>query len=275
MKSLGVAGCGLVTSVLTAIGIVTIANLTGFSLFTLSIWVLVPVGAALTGFAAASGYYFGSLYFHKRPSIGLLVQMVVIAGFTQFLIYYMEYATLVLEDGKRVADYLGFSEYLNISLTKSHYRFGRMQADTGEAGDFGYLMAILQFVGFLIGGICVYGYLLSKPVCPTCALFFRSLSKKAKTFLSIDDAGPYYDGLFATPVDGPEFAEKIRANAKVKAQKGSVLVTTTLHGCPSCKSQMIEDKVQIFNGREWKDLDTLDRRTFIPDGLDLVSVFRG
>ena len=76
-RSFGVAVCGLVTSILTALAIVAASRMTGFDLFTFSIWVVVPVGAALSGFAAASGYYFGSLYFHKRPDLFLLFQMVV------------------------------------------------------------------------------------------------------------------------------------------------------------------------------------------------------
>src|SRR5688572_481945 len=95
--SFGVAACGLVTSVLTALAIVVVSRMTGLDLFTFSIWVVVPVGAILTGFAAASGYYFGSLYFHKRAGLPLLLQMVVIAGLTQLLIYYMQYSTFVLD----------------------------------------------------------------------------------------------------------------------------------------------------------------------------------
>jgi hypothetical protein len=32
--------------------------------------------------------FFGSLYFHTRPSVVLLLQMILIAGFTQCLIHY-------------------------------------------------------------------------------------------------------------------------------------------------------------------------------------------
>lgn len=67
LQTWAVAFCGLVTSLLTAIAVVVFANLTGFNIFTLSVWVVVPVGAGLVGAAAASGYYFGSLYFHKKP----------------------------------------------------------------------------------------------------------------------------------------------------------------------------------------------------------------
>ena len=271
----GVATCGLVTSVLTALAIVAVSKITGFDVFTFSIWVVVPVGAALTGFAAASGYYFGSLYFHKRPDLLLLLQMVVIAGLTQLLIYYLGYKTFVLDDGRRVSDLIPFGQYLDITLTSAHYRIGRAMTDTGEVGSFGYWLAAFQFVGFLVGGLCVYGFLLEKPVCSTCNLYLRPLCKREKTFVDADSASShYYDVLLQHPVDSSEFASLIRVEAKCQAQKGAVLVKTSLHGCPKCKAQLIEEKIQVHNGSAWKDADKLNRRVAIPDGVDLIGVFR-
>jgi hypothetical protein len=273
-QSFGVAACGLVTSILTALAVVAVSRMTGFDFFTFSIWVVVPVGAALTGFAAASGYYFGSLYFHKRPDLLLLLQMVVIAGLTQLLIYYLGYRTFVLDDGRRVSDLIPFGRYLDIILTSAHYRVGRAMTDTGEVGSFGYWLAAFQFVGFLVGGLCVYGFLRAKPVCSTCNLYLRPLSKREKTFADADSASSYYDVLFQHPVDSSEFASLIRADAKAKAAKGAVLVKTILHGCPKCKAQLIEENVQVHNGSEWKDADKLGRRVAIPGGVDLITVFR-
>lgn len=274
LTQLGVTACGLATSVMTALAITTISNLTGFNVFTLSVWVVVPVGALLVGFAAASGYYFGSLYFHKKATWFLLLQMIVIAAATQGLIYYIEYSTMVLDDGRRVADFIDFPQYLDISLTKAHYRFGRAAHDVGEAGSFGYWMAVFQFIGFAFGGLCVYGFLRSRPVCPTCSLYLRPLSKKKKLFATPEDAAPYYDTLFSSPVDGPEFAKKIGSTATAKVQQGAFRIKTGLHGCPSCKVQLIEEKVEIHNGRDWKGVDKLERRIRIPAGIDLLPVFR-
>ena len=104
LESFGIALCGLTTTILVALADVAIARMTGIDIYTFSIWVVVPAGAAFTGAAAACGYYFGSLYFHKRAAAPLLVQMVVIAGAAQLLIYWMGYTTMVLEDGRKVAD---------------------------------------------------------------------------------------------------------------------------------------------------------------------------
>lgn len=275
LESFGVALCGLATSILVALADVAIARMTGFDFFTFSLWVVVPAGALLTGFAAASGYYFGSLYFHKRASATLLIQMVLIAGAAQLLIYWTGYVTMVLEDGRKVADFVPFGQYMDLILTKAHYRIGRGQMDTGEVGSLGYWIAAAQFVGFLLGGVGIYFHLKAKPVCGPCNLYLRPLSNKQKVFADPDAAGGYYDRLFTLPVDGPDFTELIKSEAKVdKVADGALQVNTSLLGCPICKAQMIEERVKGFNGKEWKDINKLDRRVNIPKGIDLAPVFR-
>jgi hypothetical protein len=276
LESFGVALCGLATSVLVALADVAIARMTGFDFFTFSVWLVVPAGALLTGFAAASGYYFGSLYFHKRASASLLLQMVVIAGAAQFLIYWTGYATMVLEDGRKVADYLPFGQYMDLILTKAHYSIGSGRTDTGEVGNMGYWIAIAQFVGFLLGGVAIYFHLKAKAVCGACNLYLRPLAKKKKVFVNAEAAGGYYDRLFTVPVDSPDFAALIKSEAKVeKVAKGNLQFETSLLSCPACKAQMIEESVKGYNGSEWKDLNKLDRRVKIPQGIDVAPLFRG
>jgi hypothetical protein len=273
-QNFGVAACGLITSVLTALADVSIAKMTGIDVFTFSIWVVIPAGAIGVGLAAASGYYFGSLYFHKRADISLVVQMVLIAGLTQLLIYDLGYFTMVLDDGRRVHDFVAFDKYLDIKLTTAHYRIGRgTGTDTGEVGSLGYWIAALQFVGFLVGGLAVWALLRAKPVCSKCNLYLRPLFKKQKSFSNVEAAAPYYDVLFKHPVDGSEFAELIRSNAVAKVAKGVLQIKTALLGCIKCKAQLVDERVQIYNGRDWKDLDKLHRRVRIPEGVDLRSVF--
>ena len=177
LENFGIALCGLTTTILVALADVAIARMTGIDIYTFSIWVVVPAGAAFTGAAAACGYYFGSLYFHKRAAAPLLVQMVVIAGAAQLLIYWMGYTTMVLEDGRKVADLIPFGQYMDVTLTTAHYRIGRGQTDTGEVGSMGYWIAGLQFVGFLLGGAWIYIYLKAKPVCAACNAWYLNCGR--------------------------------------------------------------------------------------------------
>ncbi len=276
LSTTGVAVCGLITSVLTAIGVLLVQKLLGLNLFTMMIWFVVPAGAIATGMAAASGYYFGSLYFHTRPSVLLFLQMVVIAGFTQWLIYFMEYSTLILDDGRQVSDLISFSNYLDFMLTKAQYRVGRGgQTKTPEMGEAGYWIALLQFGGFLVGGLCTFLFLKDKPVCPNCKKYFRPLASLTKQFSEKEKFITYYDGLFRIPVDTPLFASAIGAKTeKVKVVQGTIGHTMSLVGCPECKDQVLVEDVQVFNGSDWKDLRELHRRTLMPKEVNLIPVLR-
>src|SRR5512138_1050323 len=153
LKALTVTLCGLTTALLTGIVATVVERVTGYSIHTLAIWLVVPVGALITGLASASGFYFGSLYFHARATRATLVQVVLVGGLSYFLIHYVQYFTLVLDDGRRVSDLIGFGGYLDLALTKSHYSFGPGAGqDVGEVGAFGYVLAAIQIVGFLVGG---------------------------------------------------------------------------------------------------------------------------
>jgi hypothetical protein len=270
-----VAACGLITSVLTAIAVLIVQKLVGLNLFTVMVWLIVPAGAIATGMVAASGYYFGSLYFHTRPGALLVMQMVVIACLTQWLIYYMEYLTLILDDGRRVSDYIDFGHYLDFILTKAQYRVGRAQTKTPEMGEAGYWIALLQLGGFLVGGLCTFLFLQDKPVCPTCKKYFRPLASTAKQFSNQEDFATYYDGIYRIPLDTPLFEDAIRTKTKKeKVIAGTISHTMSLVGCPECKSQVIIENVQVFNGSDWRDVRELHRRTLMPEGTNLAPLLR-
>lgn len=150
-----------------------------------------------------------------------------------------------------------------------------MGVDTGEIGSAGYWIAVVQFIGFLAGSVAIYFMLGKKPVCEECQMYLRPLAKKVKTFEDSDSCSSYYDVLFTHPVDSDEFSDLIRADGKAqKTESGTLQVTTTLNGCPKCKSQLVVDRVEIYNGREWKDISSLHRQVTIPDGIDLKPIFK-
>jgi hypothetical protein len=80
------------------------------------------------------------------------VAMVVCAAVAMWLIYYLDYATMVLDDGRRVSSLVSFDKFFEIVTTKAHMRVGRAATDTGAVGDFGYVLAGVEFLGFLLEG---------------------------------------------------------------------------------------------------------------------------
>jgi len=272
LEPVGVTLIGLVTSLLTAIAVSTFAQATGINVFTFSIWLIVPVGAIGTGFVAASGYYFGSLYFHSKATRFLLIQMIVIAGLTNLLIYYLGYTTLVFDDGRRVADLLSFAEYLDVKLTTAEYRI--RSASTGEVGAFGYLLALLQFAGFLVGGYTIFNTLVEKPVCETCDTYLRTLAKREHQFKDSEPAIAFWNGLFDHPLDGPEFVKMLQPEKMKQVELDTVQINTELRGCSTCKQQDVLQWVTIWNGKAWDAVPDMNRRLAVPEGMSLVSAFK-
>lgn len=271
MRSFALGFCGLVTSMLAAWINVLGEQYLDFNLFTLTFWFIIPAGALIVGAAAASGYYFGAVWLHEPPTRSLLWQMVIIAGSTQLLIYQLEYQSFVSEGGSG----LSFWDYTNFNLSHAHYRMQRGGGDIGEMGSFGYVTAGLQFLAFLLSGLGVYLYLKEKAICNTCTKYFRPLVTKKNSFEASDMANRYYAGFEQIPLDEPAFAAHVKNKYKVaKVRPGTINIRTALSECPSCKAQMIEDHVTVYNGKQWEEHKDLHRRLLVPEGLDLRTAFK-
>ena len=92
-----VSFCGLATSLLTAIILWWVELRFGFAFYSWTFWFILPIGAGLSGFAAASGYYAGSRIFNQRPTRLLLLNSLLVSVATFFTIYYLSYITLEIE----------------------------------------------------------------------------------------------------------------------------------------------------------------------------------
>jgi hypothetical protein len=273
--ALGVAVFGMVSFAVTVIFVIALERLTGFNLVTFSTWGVAPIGAVITGCAAASGYYFGSLFFHTRPTWILLIQILLVATAAQLAIYYGEYATLALDDRTRVASFTGFWDYFDSYIKSTHLRVGLTRADTGEIGNFGYLVAGIRFVGFLAGGVLVFLPLRNSPTCETCGRYLRTLIHKSQRFSTQSDFTQYYDTLFQHPFHSRAFAESMRRETQVgHSKKGTTAADSTLRLCPHCKTQTLSQEVKVLGHTEWKVVPQLTRHVRIPDGIDLQPVFR-
>lgn len=273
-----VAIAGFLSFGLTVALVVLIERFTGFNLFTLSFWLIVPVGALLTGAAAACGYYYASLLFHTRPGWFMLVEVVLVAAAAMVAIYYAEYATLTLEDGTRASDLVSFVDYVQIYLTSMEMTIGRSQTNTGQVGDFGYVLAAIEFVGFILGGVFVWLLLRNQPVCTKCGRYVRNLVKRTQQFSTQEEFGQAYDTLFKHPVDSPGFGEVLRWSPRPKGQKavaGTIQTTSTLKGCSHCGDQQVHQAVSVLNKKgEWADVPQFKRAVRIPEGVDLRPTFR-
>lgn len=252
----------VLSCILTAILNVVIAHHTTLNLFTLRIWFIIPVGALIVGAAAASGALLAAWYLHIRPSwTQAFLSAVVVGVTTMALIYYIEYATLVI-DGKYVSDYIGFSEYLDISITKSHTRFGRSQKDIGEIGELGYTIALLELVAFVVGALGVFAILDTLPKCAKCAAYLRSRKSSTSKELTVEEASALHDKFRTGDLETVRTVmawEPEKRTLPAGHPKAKLLFK--LLQCPKCAEQTVVADVQVAkeknNWRETKGLKVL------------------
>jgi hypothetical protein len=273
IRSAGIALGGLATSILTAVLVTLVQLWIGINLFTFSAWVFIPVGAIGCGLLAASGYFIAAKILHQNANRLLLFQMIVIAIFSQFLIYWLEYQTLVV-DGGYVSKYINFFDYLRISITNAHMVIhGTM--DTGVAvGELGYIFAFLDLLGFMVGAILVYLRLGSEAKCEKCQTYLRTAKKKNDRFGELDELFTYYDTVFEHPIDSAEFTQIMRTSRKGKRGERSISLDTILYDCPQCHQQSLHERVKVQDGQEMRYAEEYSRFTPMPEGSDIRGAFK-
>jgi hypothetical protein len=251
LKDAAVTLAGIVTSLLTILVLFVIQHLTGFELFTLSVWLVVPVGALVCGGFAASGYYFGAIFLHRRPNAILAIQMLIVAGATMLAEYYLNFYTLVI-DGQNVRAVVPFLEYLKIVIESSEYVVGRSQTNLGAVGNMGYWIFGIQFFGLLIGGIAVFGHLLLKPHCGVCSDYYKLVGRKMLIGESSTDTAAIFDEFYFEPLDSPQFASTLSEDSLRVENDGTVFrVQSSLYQCKKCAQQMIENVLQRKTSNDW------------------------
>lgn len=263
-----------ITCILVAVANVLVTRMVGINIFTFKLWFVIPAGAIGVGMLGASGAILAARYFNIQPTIIDAILMVLVAAATMGFIYYLDYATFVLDDGRKASDLVDFASYLDLILTKAHMRVGRGGIDTGEVGQMGYYLAGIEFVGFLIGGAATFFFIKGLPRCADCGSYLRKLKTKKTKELTFDEASKIIE-LFKTgdlpTVQGVMAWAPPERTFDRKDQKA--LIAFNLLGCPKCKTEVISASVSAFNGNEWKDVPSLTSRRDLTSGLSLRDQF--
>lgn len=256
---------GLTTSILTGLILWFVEQKFGFAFYSWTFWFVIPVGAGIAGFAAASGYYLGAWLFGHRPSRLLLLNILIASVATFFFIHYLSYSTMQIE-GKKVSDYIAFWEYLNIAIRSASMSFRFHASDfgsTGELGAFGYAVAALQILGFAAGGFCVYAYLVAKPFCDKCSRYLSAKGKQIRYTADsekLQQAISHVLGLIAkedlsAAIDhhrsSPDFGSST-------SPKGCRLRTLfEVRHCKECGLHWLKFTTEQLSDNEWKEISDL------------------
>lgn len=267
IQDLIVTAFGFVASMLTAVVLLLVEEHLGFAFYSLMILFVIPVGAILSGFVAAGGYYLGSILFGHKPTGLLLLNMVLVSVGTFFTIYWLSYVSLEI-DGKSVSDFIPFSQYMDIVLQHQTMEFrvkGAKVGTTGEMGGFGYITAALQVIGFAIGGVAIFFYLSALPYCEKCSKYLKAKAKQLRYGADQDNFMAMVKNV-ASHFDNDQLQEAIELHGKfgeAKNPKGGYLNSTLERKqCPACSVNWLKFSAQKLAGNEWKDIDELQFARF-------------
>ena len=132
LQSLGVASCGLATSILAALINVAIARFFGIDFFTLSVWLVIPLGALVVGVTMT--------FLHSEDAtvgvVTLLALTVLVPALASVLLHYWPKTAI----GKRfflaspAEDDTLANMPVNLELEQLRGRFGRTVSPLRPAG---------------------------------------------------------------------------------------------------------------------------------------------
>lgn len=279
-QNLVLALCGAVTSAITAAFLVFVELRWGWALYSYSLWVIIPVGAVLAGFAASSGYYLGARLLNFRPARDLLVGIAAVSVGTFFFIYWLEYVFLTV-DGKAISDAVSYSEFLNFAITHTALSFGfrghfvANSIDIGTTG--GYLYAFIQILGFAIGGFLIYIYLVSLPYCKECGLYLKDKGTQTRYFGTPDEVKASTAAFLAIAGEH-RFQESIRRHAATGSAKptggaDSFSSSVEVKRCKGCEKHWLQFAVKrwVNDKKEWKEIPDLNYSRFLMERVEVAK----
>lgn len=276
-QDLIVTGFGIVTSSLTALILALVETKLNFAFYSFMWWFVIPGGALLSGFAGACGYYLGAKLFHHRPSRLLLFNMISVAISTYFLLNWLNYSFMQVE-GRDVSGLVSFSQYMDLVLRHQTMAFrirGAEIGETGELGSFGYVTAVLQVLGFAVGGLTVYGYLRIAPYCQACGKYLKKQSSTTRYTNDAEQLQGLYSGLVAhlQQGDSTAAAQLLSGFGKPKESIKDMKLNAqlTLWKCAICAQEFFESSANQWKGTDWKQISGMHLRAYLPRAASQVA----
>jgi hypothetical protein len=245
-----------VTTVLTCI-VLAFFDLANFSLYGLTLLFVIPIGAILAGFAAASGCYLAARLLNYRPTRLVLFGVLAMSAMTFFLVNYLDYYFMTV-DGQSVRTLVSFTDFLNVSLSHMSVCLHTCVNGGVGLGPLGYLAAGLQILGFFLGGASVYGHLQSQKYCDACERYFSHKETEKRYFPYWTEATEAHNEVLGLLRDGQFHAALARHAAVGEATKDKtfdVFSELQLRYCETCLRHHIHVAMKGREGRnknDWK-----------------------
>jgi hypothetical protein len=148
-----------------------------FYIFGLLAWGIVPIGALMVGFAAASGYVLGAWFSGCRIRRSLMGVILAITLLAYVAMHYVEY--------RLRAPAMGFAGYYDamtrsmrfestMNPRKPRMPFGPQEEEDDSLGYLGYGVRLLEIAAFSTGALCAPLFLRKKRYCDLCQRYYKT-----------------------------------------------------------------------------------------------------
>jgi hypothetical protein len=269
VKDLLITAAGVTTTALTAWLLWFLEQRFQFALYSWNFWFVIPVGAMASGAVAASGYYAGALLLNHRPGRLLLGSVLAVSVATYFMVNYMNYTSLKVNNIP-ASELVSFPKYLDISLRSTsmsiHAGHGAKATETGELGILGYGVAVLQIIGFAMGGYLVYGNLRGRPYCSACAKYFRKDKSQTRYTYDSEALAALHQRLAqlaqSTQVD-TAVAEHAAFGGPKQTKLTKLKSQLEVKRCPDCSNQWLKHGVARLEKNKWAAVGDLTFSTYV------------
>lgn len=243
-----------------------------FSLHSLRLWFILPIGGLLVGALCGLGIFLYLKKAHIRASAKHYLASALIAFLGFWVIHYFTYAsTYIDEDGKvnnlfqgeHISNFLnadfepiGFGDYLDITFENTEVSFTRRSGQSFNLGE-GYNKTSFYFdmLGFAIGGLLIGPMVLgNKRYCEKCKKYMKEDKLYDINYSDWErESLEFHNAMHGTKEDFEKFIKKERVLSKTEPY-----FSVTLTHCPSCKDAFItlrfmQPKKDSYGNITWEE----------------------
>lgn len=193
-----------------------------------------------------------------------------VAVSTYLLLNWLNYSFMEFH-GHQISELIPFSQYMDVVLRHQSMEFrirGAKLGETGDLGSLGYVVAVLQALGFAVGGVSVYVYLQAAPYCADCGKYLKKRSSVVRYTNEAEPLLDLYSGSIVQLQSGNS-AAATRLLSDFGTPKRNVIslrlsCTLEFWKCLACPEEVFELSVKRWNGKTWDPVSGLLLREHLP-----------
>jgi len=137
-----------------------------------------------------------------------------------------------------------------------------------------WLLMVLQFAGFSIGGLAAYSLLRSRPYCDDCSLLLRSKGAQTRYFSGLNDINGSVEDVISKAKDRrlQLAVQSHGARGAASKDKGAAFASTIqVSLCPRCQTHRMEFRALRKAGAGWKNIPVLGYTASSYEPIEVVG----